>query len=65
MRTTVVLEDELLARAQEVTGITERSAILRAGLEALIQREAARRLARLAGSDPDAWAPARRAPGAD
>lgn len=53
MRTTLTLDDELLADAAELTGITEKSALVRAALKALIEREAARRLARLGGSDPD------------
>ena len=53
MRTTLALDDELLADAAELTGITEKSALVRAALKALIEREAARRLARLGGSDPD------------
>lgn len=60
MRTTVTLDDELIARAQEVTGIKGRSALIQAGLELLVQREAARRLARLGGSEPDLVAPPRR-----
>ncbi len=53
MRTTVVRDDELLAKARDYTGLVETSAILRAALTALVQREAARRLARLGGSQPD------------
>jgi Arc/MetJ family transcription regulator len=53
MRTTVVLDDELLAKAEEYTGIREKSALIRAALRALVEREAARRLARLGGSEPD------------
>lgn len=53
MRTTVTLDDELIARASEYTGIVEKSALLREALTALVQREAARRLARLGGSQPD------------
>ncbi len=53
MRTTVTLDDDLLKEAQELTGTTERSKLIRDGLEALIQREAARRLARLGGSAPE------------
>lgn len=53
MRTTVTLDDDLLARASELTGIVEKSALLREALTSLIQREAARRLARLGGSQPD------------
>ena len=52
LRTTVTLDDELLEEARSLTGITERSALLRAGLVALIERESARRLARLGGTDP-------------
>ena len=59
MRTTVVLDDELLARAQELTGVSERSALLREALKSLVEREAARRLARLGGSQPDLTSPRR------
>lgn len=52
MRTTVNLDDSLLSRAQALCGVQERSALLREALEALIQRESARRLARLGGSEP-------------
>jgi len=62
MRTTVTLDDELLAKAMELTGRTERSALLREGLEALIARESARRLAALGGSDESAAATPRRRP---
>jgi len=62
MRTTVTLDDDLLARAERYTGIKERATLIRMGLEALVQREAARRLARLGGSDPDATAAPRRRP---
>ncbi len=60
MRTTLALDDELLAQAQEFTGVKEKSALVREALKALIQREAARRLARLGGSAPDLVAPRRR-----
>lgn len=53
MRTTVALDDDLIAKAQALTGLQERSALLREALKALIQRESARRLARLGGSEPD------------
>ena len=53
MRTTLTLDDELLAQAEFYTGIREKSALVRAALRALIEREAARRLARLGGSEPD------------
>lgn len=65
MRTTVTLDDDLLKRAEDVTGITERSRLIRDGLEALIQREAARRLARLGGIAPDIQPIARRRPATD
>ena len=64
MRTTVTIDDELLARATELTGITERSALLRDGLETLIRVESAKRLAALGGSDSDATAAPRRRGGA-
>jgi Arc/MetJ family transcription regulator len=61
MRTTLALDDELLARAQAYTGLREKSALVREALRALIERESARRLARLGGSEPDlAAAPRRR-----
>jgi Arc/MetJ family transcription regulator len=60
MRTTIALDDDLLARARAYTGIKETAAIVRAALKALVEREAARRLALLGGSDPDATAPPRR-----
>jgi Arc/MetJ family transcription regulator len=60
MRTTIVLDDELLAKARALTGMNEKSALLREALKALIERESARRLARLGGSEPDLVAPPRR-----
>jgi len=51
MRTTVTIDDQLLAKAHRVTGVTERAKLLREGLQALIERESARRLARLGGSE--------------
>lgn len=53
MRTTVNLDDALLEHAQALTGVHEHSALLREALNALIQRESARRLAQLGGSQPD------------
>jgi Arc/MetJ family transcription regulator len=53
MRTTLALDDELIEKAQAYTGLTEKSALVREALKALIEREAARRLARLGGSQPD------------
>jgi Arc/MetJ family transcription regulator len=52
MRTTVNLDETLLDQAQRLSGLTERSALIREGLKALIERESARRLARLGGSEP-------------
>lgn len=60
MRTTVTLDDDLLARAEELMGSGERTALLRAALLALIERESAQRLARLGGTEPAIEAPARR-----
>jgi Arc/MetJ family transcription regulator len=62
MRTTIALDDELIAKAQAFTGLNEKSALVREALKALIERESARRLARLGGSEPDlADIPRRRA----
>ena len=52
MRTTIALDDELVAKAQAYTGVREKSALVREALRALIERESARRLARLGGSEP-------------
>jgi len=52
MRTTLNIDDALLHRAAELTGISEKTALVRAGLEALIARESARRLAALGGTMP-------------
>ena len=60
MRTTVTIDDDLLADARFYTGIKETSALIREALTALVQREAARRLARLGGTMPDAKAAPRR-----
>lgn len=62
MRTTLVLDQALVERAQLLTGISEKTAVLHEGLRALIARESARRLAALGGSDPKAAAPRRRRP---
>ena len=62
MRTTLILEPELMSRAQLLTGIHEKTAVVHEGLRALIARESARRLAALGGSDPHAKAPRRRRP---
>lgn len=60
MRTTLALDDELLAKAQKFTGLNEKSALVREALKALIERESARRLARLGGSEPQLETPPRR-----
>lgn len=52
MRTTLALDDDLLAKAQALTGLTEKAALVREALCALIQRESAKRLALLGGSEP-------------
>ena len=51
MRTTLIIDDELLSRAQQLSGLQEKTAVLHAGLEALIARESARRLAALGGTE--------------
>lgn len=62
MRTTLALDDELVAKAEAYTGIREKSALIREALRALIEREAARRLAGLGGSEPDLAVIPRRRP---
>lgn len=53
MRTTITLDDNLVRTAQEFTGLAEKSALVREALHALIEREAARRLAELGGRSPE------------
>jgi len=53
MRTTINIDDTLMARASELTGVKEKTALVRMGLEYLIARESAKRLARLGGSERD------------
>lgn len=60
VRTTIVLDDELLAKAQAFTGFREKSQLVREAMKALIEREAARRLALLGASEPRLEVPARR-----
>jgi len=62
MRTTLALDDDLLGKAQAMSGVREKSALVREALKALIERESARRLARLGGSEPDLTVPPRRRP---
>jgi Arc/MetJ family transcription regulator len=52
MRTTLNIDDALIDKARQLTGIEERTALLHEGLRALIARESARRLARLGGTEP-------------
>lgn len=52
MRTTINLDEQLLTEAQRITGMNERTLLIHEGLRALIERESARRLARLGGSEP-------------
>jgi Arc/MetJ family transcription regulator len=60
MRTTLALDDDLVREAQRLTGTREKSALVREALTALIERESARRLARLGGSEPELTAISRR-----
>ncbi len=60
MRTTLILDDELLAEASKLTGIEEKTKLLHMGLEALIHRESSRRLAKLGGAMPGFAVPPRR-----
>jgi Arc/MetJ family transcription regulator len=60
MRTTINLDEELIGEAQRLTGTKERTALIHEGLRALIERESARRLARLGGSEPQLQPVARR-----
>jgi Arc/MetJ family transcription regulator len=62
MRTTLALDDELVAKAQAFTGLKEKSNLVRDALKARIERESARRLARLGGGEPDLKAPPWRRP---
>jgi Arc/MetJ family transcription regulator len=62
MRTTLNIDDELLEEAIRLTGINEKTAVVRTALQALIARESARRLARLGGTEPELQVPPRRRP---
>ncbi|BAI97774.1 MULTISPECIES: type II toxin-antitoxin system VapB family antitoxin [Sphingobium] len=62
MRTTVALDDELVAKAQAFTGLTEKSSLVREALKALIERESSARLVRLGGTEPHGEAAPRRRP---
>ena len=60
MRTTITIDDELLAKAKQYANLDETSAMIREALKTYVQLQAARRLARLGGSDPNAKLPPRR-----
>jgi Arc/MetJ family transcription regulator len=62
MRTTINLDETLLDEARRITGMKERTALIHEGLKALIERESARRLARLGGSEPQVKPIPRRRP---
>jgi Arc/MetJ family transcription regulator len=62
MRTTLALDDDLVAKAEKLTGLKEKAPLVREALKALIARESALRLARLGGGDAEAAAPRRRRP---
>jgi len=63
MRTTINIDDELLAKATRLAGPLDRTGVVREGLKALIERESAKRLARLGGTQPALKAAPRRRPG--
>ena len=53
MRTTLNIDDRILKRAADITGVTEKTSLVRMGLEALVSMESAKRLARLGGTERD------------
>jgi Arc/MetJ family transcription regulator len=62
MRTTLNIEDSLLDTAAKLTGISEKTSLVRLGLQALIAKESAKRLARLGGTEKDLQKIPRRRP---
>ena len=60
MRTTIAIDDQLIDTARSLTGLVETSALVREGLKAIIERESARRLALLGGTEPEAVVTPRR-----
>ncbi len=62
MQTTLTIDKGLLNRASDLTGVTDTSSLVNAGLKMFIERVSARRLARLGGSEPNAGAPPRQRP---
>jgi Arc/MetJ family transcription regulator len=65
MRTTLALDDDLIRMAQELTGVSEKTVLVREALKALLERESARRLAALGGSMPKIMAIPRRRAGSE
>lgn len=63
MRTTLNIDEELLNHAAKLTGVREKTSLVRLGLEALIERESSRRLAKLGGTEKDLEMIARRRAG--
>jgi Arc/MetJ family transcription regulator len=63
MRTTLNIDDDILKKASQLTGITEKTALVRLGLEALIDRESSKRLAKLGGTEKGLMPIPRRRPG--
>jgi len=63
MRTTLIIEDKLIKKASKLTGIKEKTSLVRLGLEALIARESSRKLARLGGTEKKLETPRRRRTG--
>jgi len=63
MRTTINIDDELLRKAGRLAGVSEKTSLVRLGLMALVEKESARRLARLGGSEPQLVPIPRRRPG--
>jgi Arc/MetJ family transcription regulator len=61
MRTTLNLDDELLAKAHQLSGLNERTQLIREALQALVERESARRLSKLGGTEAQLQSIARRA----
>ena len=62
MKTTLKIDDQLLEKCRQLTGITDNTALVREGLKALIERGSARQLTRLGGSEPQLQSPPRRRP---
>jgi len=62
MRTTLNIDDEILDKASRLTGVKEKTALVRLGLEALIARESGKRLAKLGGTEKDLLPISRRRP---